>query len=92
MILIPIAIFFLILAVMQVFKRNWKIAGLHACGAAISALLYISWAQSNMIRAQNQMLVERESELIEAYKELGEARNRTTDSTLSTEGAPSVEK
>lgn len=77
MILIPITIAFLCLAAAQAWPRNWKNAALYACGAAISFLLYVTWAQANVIRSLEQRIFAAGMELRKMHQELGEAMNRT---------------
>ncbi len=75
MILIPITIVFIGLAAAQTWPRNWKNAALYACGAAISFLLWVAWAQANVIRSQEERIFADGMELCKLHKELGEAKN-----------------
>lgn len=89
MILVPIAVVFLCLSVMQAWRKHWKNATLHMCAAVITLLTYALWAQSHVTDFQRKRMDEQATQITELIHKLTEAENRTTDSTVPSEGAPS---
>ena len=87
MILVPLAVAFLCLCVMQAWRKRWKNATLYLFAAAIAFLTYSLWAQSHVTAFQKKRIDELNSKVLDLTKELTETKNRTNHSSATREPA-----